>query len=290
MTVVFSRFVRCAFFGWGIIIISLPTGYAQSPWTRSRAGFYVQAAWQTIPPYTSLYSESGKTRPLDRRLTENAFQLYGEYGLRRYTTLVVSLPFRFQRAGRFLGNTSQPLTSAGTLSGLGNASLAIRQSLLRGRWPLTGTIRVDVPVNNYNENAGLRTGYHAFTFHSLLSTGRSFPRFYWFVYAGAASRTKGYGPYANAGAETGYRFGKLWTIAFTEVVSPAPDNSQPELSVQNQRTGLYVDDQGYWSLGLKGLYQVRRFWGLTASAAGAGWGRAVPRQPALSLGACFRWD
>lgn len=290
MTAAFSRFVRCAFFGWGIIIISLPPGYAQSPWTRSRAGFYVQAAWQTIPPYASLYSESGQTQPLDRRLTENTFQLYGEYGLHRHTTVVVSLPVRFQRAGRFLGNTSQPLTDTGALTGLGNISLGLRQSLLRGRWPLTGTIRVEAPVNNYNDNAGLRTGYNAFTFQSILSTGRRFSRFYWFIYAGSAIRSNGYSFYANAGAEAGYRFGKLWAIAFTEVVVPAPDDSKPALRVNNLRTGLYVDDQEYWSFGLKGLYQVHRFWGLHASGAGAGWGRLVPRRPALSLGAYFRWD
>ncbi len=290
MTAAFSRLVRCAFLCWGIIIIYLPTGYAQSPWTRSRAGFYVQAAWQTIPPYESLYSETGETRTLDRRLTENTFQLYGEYGVTRHTTVVVSLPFRFQRSGRVLVNTAHPLPNAGTLSGLGNVSLAIRQSLLRGRWPLTGTLRMEAPVNNYDEDTGLRTGYNAFTLQSTMSTGRSYSRFYWFIYAAAAIRSHGYSPYGSVGAETGYRFGKLSTIAFTELVSPAPDNSQPELSIHNLRTGLYVDDQGYWSLGLKGLYQVHRFWGLTASAAGAGWGRRVPRRPALSLGAYFRWD
>ncbi|MDO8369094.1 MAG: hypothetical protein Q7T20_20020 [Saprospiraceae bacterium] len=34
----------------GMVLISFSLA-AQSPWPRSKAGFFVQAAWQTIPTY-----------------------------------------------------------------------------------------------------------------------------------------------------------------------------------------------------------------------------------------------
>ncbi len=278
---------------WGILLATLgvvTNGHAQSPWVRSKAGFYLQAAWQTIPRYETLYSTTGKEQALDRRLTENTLQLYGEYGITRHTTLVVSLPYRFQKAGQFLENTPLPQTSAGTLSGLGNASLGLRHSILRGQWPLTGFLRVDLPVNRYNNNSGLRTGYRALTVLPMLSTGNGFAKSYWFAYAGYALRTRNYNAYTNAGVEAGYHFRKIWTIAFSELVLPTPSDREPDLSTNNGRTGLYVNDQGYWSLGLKGIFEIHRFWGVTASVAGAGWGQLVPQRPAFGLGGYFKWD
>ncbi|MCY7330302.1 MAG: hypothetical protein LH618_17255 [Saprospiraceae bacterium] len=275
---------------WVLVVGIVTNVQAQSPWVRSKAGFYLQAAWQTIPRYAALYSATGDEQPLDRRLTETMLQLYGEYGVTRYTTVVVSLPFRFQQAGAFLQNTPAPLTSSGTLSGLGNASLGLRHSILRGDWPLTGFLRVDLPVNRFNDLAGLRTGYRSLTVLPMLSTGQGYAKAYWFAYAGYALRTRDYNAYTNAGVEAGYHFRKLWAIAFSELMLPTASNNRPDLSANNLRTGLYVHDQGYWSFGLKGIFEIHRFWGLTASAAGAGWGQLVPQRPAFGLGAYFKWD
>ena len=264
--------------------------HAQSPWVRSKAGFYLQAAWQTIPRYESLYSPTEKEQPLDRRLTENTFQLYGEYGITRHTTVVVSVPYRLQKAGDFLHNTTQPLTLAGSLNDLGNVSLGFRQAILRGNWPLTGSLRVDLPANFYADGAGLRTGYPALTVLPMLSTGNGFAKSYWFAYAGYALRTRNYNAYTDAGVEAGYHFRKVWAIAFSELVLPTPSHKEPDLDANNRRTGLYVNNQGYWSLGLKGIFEIHRFWGLTASVAGAGWGRLVPQRSAFGVGGYFKWD
>lgn len=278
---------------WSVLILIIGaanSGHTQSPWVRSKAGFYLQAVWQSIPRYEALYSERGKEQPLDRRLTESTLQLYGEYGVTRNTTVIVSLPYRFQRAGQFLGNSPQPLTSAGSLTGLGNVSLGIRQTIVRGHWPLTGSLRVDLPIDRHNNDAGLRTGYPSLTVLPMLSTGNGFAKTYWFAYVGYALRTRDYHAYTDVGLEAGYHFRKVWAIAFSELVLPTPGDGEPALSASNLRTGLYVDEQGYWSLGLKGIFEIHRFWGLTVSAAGAGWGRLVPQRPAFGLGAYFKWD
>jgi hypothetical protein len=277
----------------GILLAALgvvTSGYAQSPWVRSKAGFYLQAAWQTTPRYKEIFSATGKDQPLDRQLTESTLHLYGEYGITRLTTLVVTLPFRFQKAGEFLENTPSPQTNAGSLSGLGNTSIGLRHAILNGNWPLTGFLRVDLPVDNYNNDTGLRTGYRSLTVLPMLSTGKKFSQSYWFVYTGYAFRTRNYNAYTNAGLEAGYRIRKVWAIAFSELVLPTSSDKQPDLDPSNLLTGLYVNGQAYLSLGLKGIFEVHRFWGLTASVTGVGWGKLVPKQPAFGVGAYFKWD
>ena len=73
---------------------------AQSPWARSKAGFYAQAAYQSIPAYGTLFGKNGSEDiEMEREVSENTFQLYGEYGLSRKTTLVAAMPLVFNRRG-----------------------------------------------------------------------------------------------------------------------------------------------------------------------------------------------
>jgi hypothetical protein len=271
-----------------VLLFSTSCLTAQSPWTRSRAGFFAQASFQTIPDYKSLFSDDGGSTDLERRLSEQAFQLYGEYGLRKKTTLVAALSVRSLRAGVAEAPVI-PANREGVLTGFGNIGLALRQNLLSGRLPLTLTLKLDLPTRRFDDATGLSTGYDALTVAPLLSTGMGFGKLYWFVYGGYGLRTNNYSHFINAGAEAGFQVAKVWVMAFSELVQPLEDGdvTQP---VSQLRTGLFVNNQGYLSVGLKTLIELNRFWGLSASAAGAAWGRNVPRRPAFALGAYFKWD
>ena len=116
-----------------------------------------------------------------------------------------------------------------------------------------------------------------------------FGKFYWFAHGGYGLRTKDYSHFVNAGAEAGLRFSKIWLMAFGEWVAPL-ENGDVRLPPAQLGTGLFVNDQGYLSLGLKSLIELNRFLGLSLSAAGAAWGQNVPARPAFSAGAYFKWD
>ncbi len=264
---------------------------AQSPWPRSKAGFYVQAAWNFIPAYDEVFEGKNVATPLlDREVAEHSFQLYGEYGLTRRTTLVAAVPVRFLRSGDFIpSNYGIPETREGNLTGLGNVSLGVRQAICEGLLRLTGTLRVDLPTQRYDDATGLRTGYNAWTVLPLLGTGMGRRRAYWFVYGGYGLRSNDYSHFLNGGAEAGWHLKKLWLIGFSEVVY-ALENGNIQLPLHNRIKSLYVNNQGYWSLGLKTIFELNRFWGITASAAGAGWGQYVPKRPGFGLGTYFKWD
>jgi len=262
---------------------------AQSPWVQTKAGFYAQAAWHFIPAYKTLFGPDGADKPLDRRLSEGTFQLYGEYGVTEKTTVIATLPLRFMKAGEFLQNFATPETAAGSLAGFGNISLGIRHQLINKRIPLSASLRVDLPTGRYDDATGLRTGYHALTVLPMLSTGIGLGWGYGFVYGGYGYRSNDYSHFLDFGVEAGLKIGKAWLIGFSEWVHPLK-NGDIQLPLHNRLTGLYVNDQSYWSIGLKGSYSLTRFVGIVVSAAGAAQAENVPKSPGLGVAVYFKWE
>lgn len=264
---------------------------AQSPWPRSKAGFFVQAAWQTIPTYNQIFESLNIPNiPLDREVTEHTFQLYGEYGLSPRTTLIAALPVRFLKNGEFISyNFSVPQTPEGTLTGLGNASIGVRRAILESELRLTGTLRLDFPSKRYDDLTGLRVGYNAWNLQPSVSIGMGFREIYWFGYAGYGLRSGGYSHYMNAGVELGIKLGRFHLAGFSEVVYSL-ENGDVVLPLRNRIKNLYVDNQSWLSFGAKSIFEANRFWGFNASFAGASWAQFVPDSQAISLGAYFKWD
>jgi hypothetical protein len=265
---------------------------AQSPWSRSKAGFFVQGAWQTIPEYAALFGENGEnSTELARKVTENAFQLYGEYGVSSKTTVMAVVPVVFNKRGA--KNPQFPYTfgrlDSGSIAGPGNVYLGVKHQFLAGKVALAGTLRVGLPVSEGQKNTGLRTGYDAFTVLPSLSVGMGLGRYYWFAYGGYGIRTNTYSHFVNAGAEAGCHLWKIWLIGFSEYLVSLENGSRP-LPLSDVSSGLYLNDQGWLSVGLKSIVEFNRFWGLNLSATGAMWGQNVPKRPAFAFGAWFKWD
>ena len=80
--------------------------FAQSPWACNKAVCYVQAAYYFIPSYTTLFGENGEDIVLERAVSEKQIQLYGEYGISKKSTLILSLPVVFNARGA--SNPSSP--------------------------------------------------------------------------------------------------------------------------------------------------------------------------------------
>ncbi len=264
---------------------------AQSPWVRSSKGGYCQLAYHTIPTYSTLFGKDGEAIPLVRYVTENTLQLYGEYGLGSRTTSVISLPFRFHQRG---ARTPEiPLfilpTESGQISGIGNISLAVRHQILREPLTLSAHFRVDLPSTASQPSTGLRTGFDAFTFLPSISAGKGMGRVYWFAYGGLALRTNDYNHYLNGGGEVGVSAGPLWIIAFLDAVLPFENDARP-LRPTRTLTGLYENNQGWLSPGLKAVWQITPQWGVIVSGAGALWAQYVPKSPGVSAAVFFRWE
>lgn len=264
---------------------------AQSPWARSKAGFYAQLGYHTIPTYTTLFGSGSSDIEMIREVSEQTLQFYGEYGLSSKTTFAISLPYRFNSRGA--RNPNNPYFFAkedtGSISGLGNTSMAIRHQFLTGKTAFAGNLRVDLPSDKSQPLAGLQTGFDALTIQPSVSVGMGLGQFYWQAYGGIAFRTNNYSHFVNAGGEAGWKLGPVWLIGFTDAVFSLENGSQ-KLTPLDALTGLYVNDQGWLSFGLKGIWEINRFVGIVVSGAGVAWAQYVPKSPGLTAAVYFKWD
>lgn len=274
------------------LLASVPsTLNAQSPWTRSKAGFYAQAAWQVIPTYDAIFDQdyADDTRSLDREISENAIQFYGEYGITRKTTLWVAIPYRFLKSGDVVTDGHPPHVEEGSLNGFGNITLAVRQNFTSEKLTFSGQLRVDMPNSRFDAPTGLSTGFDALTLLATLSIGQGYGKYYWYGYGGWGGRGIWENNFVNFGAEGGAKVGKCWLIVFSELWQNIGSETY-FVPPTNEISGLFLPDQSFWSFGGKGIYEFDRFWGVIATAAGAFQGDLVPQRPAFSLGAYFKWD
>ena len=265
---------------------------AQSPWARPRSGAYAQLSWNFIPTYTTLFGVNGEDLNLEREVTERSLQFYAEYGLSKKTTLIVSAPLVMNQRGAPNPNgTSVVDRDAGQITGPGNTTLALKHQFLQGKLALSGTFRMDFPVarKNFQTTTGLTTGYNALTLLPSAQVGMGLGKVYWFAYGGYGYRSNEYSHFLNFGAELGLRLGKVWLAGFSETIYPL-ENGARQLPEQSVLTGLYVNDQGWISLGLKAIWEIKPSFGINFSGAGAAWAQNVPKSPGVSLGAYFKWD
>ncbi len=268
-----------------LAFLNVIVAQAQSPWVRNRAGYFAQFGYTIIPNYDQVFGEEDNSQA-KRSITEQTFQLYTEYGIGRKSTVLFSLPVRSIN-GEFSNDRVQ---SKQQHVGIGNVMLGLRQTLVSGRMPLTGTLKIELPALGLpDDDLTMPHGFDALTALPMLSTGMGFNRGYWFAYGGYGLRTNKYTHFVNGGVEAGVKAGDWWLMAFTDVHYPL-ENGSAVMTTAQTLTRLYHDNQGWWAYGLKMAHEFNRFWGFNAYASSAGWAQYVPKKPALGVGIYFRWE
>lgn len=273
------------------LLLLSATSFAQSPWARSKGGGYAQLSWNYIPAYTTLFGANNQSIVLEREVSERNLQFYGEYGIGKRTTLITAIPLVMNERGEVNPSNSTYIDegASGQLTGLGNTTLGIKHQFLSGRLALAGTLRMSLPAGSrYLAEADLRTGYDALTLIPSVNVGMGLGPFYWFAYGGYGYRSNNFSHFVTGGAEIGARVGPMWFGAFTETIYPL-ENGDKTLPNAKDFTGLYIDNQGWVSIGLKAAWAIRPSFGVNVSGAGAAWAQNVPKSPGISFGAWYRW-
>lgn len=275
-----------------LLLLLLPISLsAQSPWARNKGGIYAQAAYHFIPTYGSLFDTGGETLVLDHLVSERQIQFYGEYGLTPKTTLVIALPYVMTERGADNPESPYqwPVETTGSLNGIGNIQLAARHQFKSGKYNLAGTMKVSLPTAREAEGfLDLRTGYDALTIQPMLSFGMGKKQSFNFVYASYGYRNNDYSHFFNGGFETGVRFGTFWLIGFSDIMLSLENGSLPRPGIDGL-TGLYSNDQGWVSVGVKAIWEITPTIGINASFAGAAWAQNVPKSPGIGAGCYFKW-
>ncbi|MBL7828897.1 MAG: hypothetical protein JNJ57_19840 [Saprospiraceae bacterium] len=259
---------------------------AQSPWARSKSDAFVQVAYHFIPTYGTLFGKGGEDIILDRLVSERQIQLYGEIGLTKKTTMFVAAPFVLNERGD--KNPDSPYAFTGEynsqIRGVGNVQLAVRHQFLSKKVALAGTLKIGLPSGDTRLNAeDLKIGYPAWTIQPMVSAGMGLGVVYGFVYGSYGYRSNDYSHFVNSGVEAGVKLGPVWLIGFSDIVLPL-ENGARELPEIQHLTGLYVNDQGWVSVGAKVLWEITPHFGVNLSFAGAAWAQNVPKSPGIGTG------
>jgi len=252
--------------------------FAQSPWTQEKGKVYTQLSFTSISNYHTLFGDPDYSTSGD--ITDKTIQLYGEYGLTNKTSLLVNLPLKLISIDVFenSGNTDFNTTT------LGNIEIGVKHNFLKKDWLLSGQLSIEANTATYDTTSGIRTGYDAFTFTPLVLAGKSFSKTYIQTFLGANIRTNDYASNFKIGGEVGYKiFNHIWLISFIDIVKSF-ENGDIQLPIENTLNGLYVNNQEYGAFGFKGIGEITKTFGVSASVAGAFFGNNVAKQAALNIG------
>lgn len=276
-----------------LVLILLSFGIslqAQSPWTQEKGGGFGQLSLMAIPTYNSFFDNTSEddSRISDQDYTELGAQIYVEYGILENTTIVFDAPFKVLTASE-PNNALAPL-EAGTLAGLGNIRLAVRQSILSDGFQLAGQLLAEIPTRRQDDATGLRTGYDAWTIQPSLSAGAGLGKGYIYGYGGVGFRSNEYSTYWNVGLEGGYNvFEPFWAMLFFDVYQSFENGERTEIATFRE-SGFYVNDQEWASLGIKFLYNINDTIGLTLSSTLSAFaGHQVPKSPSVAIGVFTEW-
>jgi len=265
---------------------------AQSPWTQEKGGGFGQFSLMAIPTYDTFFAKNlnGMSRISDREYTEIGAQIYLEYGILENTTIVLDAPFKVLNASEPIINIAPLPYESGTLAGLGNIRLAVRQGILTDGVHLAAQLLAELPTRRQDDATGLRTGYDAFTILPSLSVGGGLGKGYIYGYGGVGFRTNEYSTFWNVGLEGGYNpFEPFWIMLFFDVYQSFENGNRTDL-ISYRASGFYVNDQEWASLGGKLLYNINDKIGLTAATTLSAFaGNQVPKSPSIALGVFTEW-
>ncbi len=269
------------------VVFSFQKSEAQSAWTKKKGELYSQISFNTIPNYNSIYSDSEYTT--SREITDNTIQLYGEYGLSDDLTLLVNIPIKSIQTGAIIENSTFPLTISETSeTTLGNLQVGVKHKLYSGKFVLAGQLNIEANTSSFDISSGIRSGYDAWTFTPTLNIGRGYSNFYFQAFTGVDIRTNSYSSNFKIGGELGITaIKRVVLVGFIDVVKSFT-NGDITFPASSLETGLYINDQEYTAIGLKGLYSFTDSFGITAGLNSAFSANHVPKQMALSAGLFYK--
>lgn len=272
-------------------LVSLLLGFyclGQSPWVAEKGKGYAQIGFTTIGPYDELFLSDDRTYRLAYRISDRTVQAYGEYGVGTHTSVIASVPFKFiSQKERF--DPFFPAQKVNSFSTIGNVQLAARHNFIDEKIVVSSQWTIELPTSGYDEIYGLRGGLKAVSIIPSISIGKGFSNFYAFASTAFAFRSNNYSNEVRVGGEAGYKIiERIYLIGVVDVVESLKDGNVFESQLQ-QQAGLYLNNQSYFSYGIKAIIGFTDNLGINGAIYGAGSGNLVAKSPSLNLGFYYKW-
>jgi hypothetical protein len=276
---------KCIYFTICIHLFILSDLTAQSPWTKHAGRIYAQLSLNAITGYDELYGAGSTPIATERKIQDITIQGWVEWGISRSSTVLLALPLKMLNAGDINSPAlPDPMTAEGSMTAPGNIRLGFKQGLTTAMVVTAAQIWLEMPTGDYDEQTGLRSGYDALAVIPSFNLGSSGSE--WYAYGNIAYGYRGnnYSHFLQVGAEAGYHFMPLLSVAVYLEWLNSLNNGSRQDPVNNLLTGLYVNNQEYMAWGIKIFSNIfSDNSGVALGIAGAFSGNYVPRAPALNL-------
>jgi hypothetical protein len=239
--------------------------FAQSGWTRAKGGFYGKLGYSMVSG-NEYYNEAGKLASQNNTFRQQALNLYGEYGITKNITGILSFPL-----AKF-----NSYETTNIVSGIGDPQLELKFALLKKIPVVAFSLGVEIPIAkqpNYAkakqpdpftgliDSINIPTGDSDFNYWGTLAVSSGLGNVPgWITFSGKYNkRTKGFKDQIIAGAELGYKWKPtFWTNVRLSSLWNGGDKGG------SQAAGL-TNGQGttYTTLGVGGAYQIMKQWSIT---------------------------
>lgn len=277
----------------GLSVITLiPTKSKGQAWTREKGDLFLYAGISHIAA-DKKYDIDEIEVEMNRTLTDQTFNIYGEYGITDNLTLTWQLPIKRVATSEDVNPKGSYLTSlpAGSLIGLSNiyASFIYKLSKPDKSYSLSLQTKGYLPTVSQDFSTGLQTGYNAWGAEGNLHFGLGMSKGFWLTSSiGINARSNGYSSQILSSAEIGKKINRSFIILRYEGMQPL--NNEILLSEINYlQTGLYTNQNAFQGFLLKYGYTVNKeaeanspiIW---LSFGGGMYGQDVLRNPSMNIG------
>lgn len=232
------------------------------------------------------------TGELDPNQTRGTFitSFYGEYGVSNKFTAMVYFPF-FTRSLSYdvqSGTTGEIIQEGEAINSMGDTELTIKYGLLqKGPVFLTASYTAGLPLGiaQGGSDGSLQTGigefYQMFRFDASTSfqLGGKYP--FVSVYAGFNQRFKNYSNEYRYGFKTGVELNK-W-IVIVQMNGVGSFQNVPN-DFGSTGTTIFGNNTEYLSIAPEAGFKLTEKFGISASVAGAFWGKLILAAPSYSAG------
>lgn len=271
-----------------ILLGFISTSFAGDGWVQpKKKGYFKLNQWWLIADQH--FTNTGELDPNQTRATFIT-SFYGEYGISDRFTAIVYFPF-FTRSLSYnqqSATTGEIIQEGESINSVGDTEMTVKYGILqKGPVFLAGSYTLGLPLGiaEGGSDGSLQTGigefYHMFRVDASTSfkVGNKYP--FVSLFAAYNQRTKNYSNEFRYGLKTGLELNK-WILILQAYGVNSFKNI--ENSFGETGTSIFGNNTEYVSISPEIAYKITDKFGVTASAAGAVWGRLILAAPAFSVG------
>lgn len=258
-------------------------------WTLDDREIYVNLSYSSFL-YNQKHDSTGELVSLPVEVTDRTIQLFVQYGITDKFTAQLKVPYKILNTTGDLAlfnSYGGNYLEAGKLNYTGNIEAGVIYKFIEDKPIVSASFFVETNTSNHNYITGLQSGFNSWGFKPGAGVGWSFPESWMSFYLGGDIRTNNYSSSVLSELELGYKPVSYIYIAGNLNVKRSLDNGNGDCDCTSEYTALYLNDQEYFSYGIKGGFNIKE-WGFNLGYSSAFSANNLPVRGIPTIGVQYK--